>query len=605
MSEAWLEQFEVRLELMEQRISSEETAFHEVLELARQAFAVLGTDASLDAFLVRPDSIERFADDGTTEAVSSEPGADSETLRRSLSNYARTSGAPTFVGVHELAVGVKLACRFVVNRVVAPEHSCVEGATAIAAVIASLISRRLLSQYESKYSQQTNLVSVIAQLAGASSFPEAASILVQDGASVLGDCRITVLSESAGRLQIQAVTGVSAPNSSSETVTELEDFASKCCLRQQTSVWLTMDEVTSISEPMASVFASSNVTHVQIVSLADSQQSTSASPCIVIESFGLPLPEQFSVHQLVQTAGPIVRRHQRLSQSVWSRLFVNRTVRRVLLALVAVIILVVVPADFEIAVDGQIQATVWRRIYAPSNGTVESVDFDNEQRVAEDDRLLRMSNPDLELSLQRVLGEIQKTRVRLAAAETGRLTGANPQASSDEQILQVELANLIKDKSLIELQNRELTVTAPFGGTVFLNDPQKELDIRPVQRGQLLCQIVASDSGWQLELDVPEELRQYLRSASAGGIGQDVRYLIKASPDRDWLTTLSQVDSAVQVRKGQLVCRATAGINELPEADRRPGTSVSARIYCGRRSLGFVWFREVIEVWRKSKFAWL
>ena len=605
MSEAWLEQFEVRLELMEQRISSDETAFHEVLELARQAFAVLGTDASLDAFLVRPDSIERFADDGTTKAVSSEPGADPETLRRSLNQDLRTSGELTFVGIHELAVGVQLACRFVVTRVVAPEYSCVEGASAIAAVIASLISRRLLSQYESKYSQQTSLVSVIAQLAGALSFSEAASILAQDGASVLGDCRITVLSESVGQLRVQAVTGVSAPNPSSEAVTELEDFASKCCLQEQTSVWLTIDELTSVSELMASVFASSNVTHVQVVTFADSLHSTSMSACMVIESFGLPLPEQYSIHQLVQTAGPIVRRHQRLSQSVWSRLFVNRTVRRVLPALLAGITLVVVPADFEIAVDGQIQATAWRRIYAPDNGTVESVEFENEQRVAKDARLLRMSNPDLELSLQRVLGEIQKTRTRLAAAETGRLTGANPQASSDEQILQVELANLMKDRSLIELQNRELTVTAPFGGTVFLNDPQKELAVRPVQRGQLLCQIVANDSGWQLELNVPEDLRQYLPSASAGSSPQEVRYLIKASPDRDWLTTLSQIDSAVQVRRGQLVCRATARINELPEADRRPGTSVNARIYCGRRSLGFVWFREVIEVWRKLKFAWL
>lgn len=601
MSQAWLEQFEVRLELMEQRISSDEILFHEVMELACHAFSVLGAGATLDAFVVRPDGIEQFAEDGTTSAVES----DVQDLRRALTGHSLNSSQPVHIGSHRLADSVQLACRFTVTENIAPEASCAEGAAALAAVIASLISRRLLTQYETKYQQQVNLVSVVAQLASASNFAETASVLAQDGASVLGDCRVSVLSETAGRLQTHAVTGVSAPNASSSAVAEMEVFTRECIQQQKTSTWLTTDEVGELSRPMAGVFAASNVKHAQVVAFPETQLASKIGACMVVECFGLPLPEQYAVDQLAKAAAPVVKRYQRQQLSIWRRFTASRSLRQALIAMAAVLLLAVVPADFEIEVDGQIQPTTWRRIYAPANGTVELVEFKNEQDVVKDRRLLQLSNPDIELSLQRVLGDIQTTQARLATAETARLTGSDPLASSDEQLLQVELANLKKDRTLIEIQNDELTVKAPFNGTVFLQDPQKQLAVRPVQRGQLLCQVVAKESGWQLELDVPEHLRQYVLSGDANDSQREVRYLIKASPGADWQTKLTAIDSAVQVRKGQLVCRATAAISELPEANRRPGTSVSARVHCGRRSLGFVWFREVIEVWRQIKFAWL
>ncbi len=32
----------------------------------------------------------------------------------------------------------------------------------------------------------------------------------------------------------------------------------------------------------------------------------------------------------------------------------------------------------------------------------------------------------------------------------------------------------------------------------------------------------------------------------------------------------------------------------MPEADLRPGATVTAKVYCGRRSLGYVWFHDLL-----------
>ncbi|MCP4505104.1 MAG: hypothetical protein GY826_01755, partial [Fuerstiella sp.] len=74
--------------------------------------------------------------------------------------------------------------------------------------------------------------------------------------------------------------------------------------------------------------------------------------------------------------------------------------------------------------------------------------------------------------------------------------------------------------------------------------------------------------------------------------------------EQDWTTSLTQVDNTVEVHDGRMSCRATAALTILPQAELRPGTTVTARIACGQRSLGFVMFREVIEFWQQVRFAW-
>lgn len=605
MSDSWLEQFEAKLDLLEHQACNKQASFGSVLELAQSAFATLTAQPVARTFLVRADGIQQLKPDGTT-GLPDRPEAD---IRQSIINRrAADVGLNVFVGMHPLADDIDIVCHFETAKTIAPLVSCAEGAQAITTVTATFVSRHLLSQYESQLSAQTILMNLVSQLSQSRDLAEAAAMVVNDGANFLGDCRLTLLSNQTDRLKAIAVTGVSKPKQMSATVVGVERFVQTHVASSSNADWLKVADLQQIDPSTAELFLQSNVRQLQILPLVVSTDKTNKTECcLLVECFSeQTMPDIQRMRQLVDATASTIQKHSATQQPFLSRFVRSRTARRLLVASAILTLLAIWPTDFEIEVPGQIQATNWQRIYAPENGTIETVSFSNESQVRDGEQLLTMSNPDIELQLQRIIGDIQTTTAKLASARTNRLTGNDPQASVDEQILQTQLANLEVDRGLIQQQADQLIVKAPFEGTVFLRDPQNELAVRPVQRGQLLLQIVADKTNWQLELDVPDQLRQYLVDHQReSGNDVPVRYVIKASPEQDWTTSLTSVDNAVQVSGTELVCKATATIAELPAIHQRPGTSVTARIYCGRRSVGFVWFREVIEFWHQFRFAWL
>lgn len=605
MSDSWLEHFEARLDLLEQATSQKEARFSSILNLAQSAFATIAAAPILVTYLVQPDEIQQLDSEGRA-ATPEMP----ETAIRTLLNARQSADTADrgFLSVHPLAEDVEFASHFTTDNFTAPLASCQEGAQAITAVMATYVSRHLLSQYGMRLASQAILMELVSQLSNSGDLSEAASIVVNDGANVLGNCRLTLLASQHDKLKAVAVTGVSKATQMSETLDGIERFVRTRISNNEPPNWLKVSDLATTDPSTAELFSQSNVKQLQILTPAEpSGVQTTTRCCLLVECFSQHgAPEPLLVQQLSNTCFPVIQKLVTAQQPWMSRFVSSRSIRRLLIAGFVLAVLAFWPADFEIEVAGQIQATNWQRIYAPDNGTIETVSFENESQIEEGTCLLKMSNPDVELRLQQVVGDIQTTLAKLASARTDRLIGNDPQASTNEQVLQTQLQNLEADRDLIQKQAESLIIKAPFAGTVFLRDPQNELTIRPVQRGQLLLQIVAKKTDWQLELDVPDQVRQYLVThQQEASHSVPIRFMIKASPDQDWATTLTSIDNAVQVSGTELVCKATAIVSELPEIHQRPGTTVTARIYCGQRSVGFVWFREVIEFCQQLKFAWL
>lgn len=268
--------------------------------------------------------------------------------------------------------------------------------------------------------------------------------------------------------------------------------------------------------------------------------------------------------------------------------------------------LLLIPTEFEIEVDGRVQPTRWQRVFAPDDGTIDAVMFDHESDVQAEQPLFVMSNPDYRQELGKTLGDIQTTLTELASARTRRLSGTDRTASQDEQLLTARLSSLEGVRDLLQEQINQLQVSAPFDGTVFLHNAREDLTTRPVRRGQMLLRVVAKDTGWQLDLDIPEHVRGYVCASQQANDGRlKIDYLVRAASDSAHVTTLESMDGAIRLVDSKLICRAVAPAEDLPPEQRRPGTAVVARISCGQRSLGFVWFRELVETWRYIRFAWL
>ena len=112
---------------------------------------------------------------------------------------------------------------------------------------------------------------------------------------------------------------------------------------------------------------------------------------------------------------------------------------------------------------------------------------------------------------------------------------------------------------------------------------------------------------WQLDLQVPDSVVGYIPTPEPSKDATKVEVQFTFNDDsRDvHLAALKSLDNATHLHDGQLTCLATVGVDKNLATTLRPGQTVSARIRCGRRSLAFVWFREVVEFWQRKRFTWL
>jgi len=154
----------------------------------------------------------------------------------------------------------------------------------------------------------------------------------------------------------------------------------------------------------------------------------------------------------------------------------------------------------------------------------------------------------------------------------------------------------------LEIVNRrvaELTLRSPIAGQVVRWDLIRSLESRPVRQGQLLMQVVDPDGPWQLELRIPDRQVRHVLAAKAAAKEADrvpVRFLFRMSPKTTYSATLDDVHLATDLdQDGELSTLGTVTLNPKDVPELRPGSSVIAKINCGRRSVGYVWIRELLE----------
>ena len=110
-------------------------------------------------------------------------------------------------------------------------------------------------------------------------------------------------------------------------------------------------------------------------------------------------------------------------------------------------------------------------------------------------------------------------------------------------------------------------------------------------------QVVDTQGPWQLELRIPDRLVRHVLAAQAQLNDElSVRFLFRMAPNTTYSAKLATLNMATDLdQDGELSTLATVPVNHSDIPNLRPGSSVIARIHCGRRSIGYVWLREFFE----------
>ena len=287
-----------------------------------------------------------------------------------------------------------------------------------------------------------------------------------------------------------------------------------------------------------------------------------------------------------------------------------KTIAVLLSVLAIVLALVFWPADFTLEAKGIVQPAERREVYAQIGGIVTDVKVENGQKVKAGQLLAVMRKFELENEINKTLGERSVALSELRNYSTRTTTERNlSQADllryqSEKAKLQKSLLTLDHRMKLLELQSAQLSVTSPIDGQVDEWMVRETLISRPVQQGNRLMTIAKPDGEWELELKVPETRMGHITAAQHEfGSKLKVSYYVATDPGRKYVGTIKEVHPSAEARaeEGNTVLIRVA-INKADLLDPFPGATVTSKIYCGRRSLGYAYLHDLIAWFQKGMF---
>ncbi len=282
-----------------------------------------------------------------------------------------------------------------------------------------------------------------------------------------------------------------------------------------------------------------------------------------------------------------------------------KTMTVLTLAAVGVLAMFLIPIDFELKANGVLKPVVQMQVFSPENGEVEDVQVDHGDKVVAGQELVILKNRDLDVEYKRLLGEREQTIEQLSA--TIRLASSTTLPQAERVQAQGQLAELKIRKEtldaqleLIEERRSQLIRRSPASGVVMDWKLKERLRARPVVVGQVLVNVADITKDWELELLMPEKRMKHLDDAvvANGGEALKVSYVLASDPSvyhtgklsTDAIHARAQLDSA-----DGTVVKMLVKPDSLEGFNRRPNTTVIAKVNCGKRSAAYVWFHEVVE----------
>lgn len=285
--------------------------------------------------------------------------------------------------------------------------------------------------------------------------------------------------------------------------------------------------------------------------------------------------------------------------------------------LILLIALFVFPYPYELSGKGTLEPLVRQDVFAGVDGVVFQVLVGHGDRVKKGQTLLRLRNDKLEAQLSGVEGNLNKAWAEEAAAdhaahdshlsyeERERMLGQKETALAQTDSLQHELEYLRNEE-------QQLNVTSPIDGLVISWELEETLKDRPVEKGQKLIEVADPTKGWELQVNMPENHMGAVadaRKALKPGEMLPVTFNVATGAGSKYHGWVKDYHLRAEVKGDEgnvvpLLVKIENDGRDLADADFRSGVTITAKVYCGTASLGYVWFHDPIAFLRQKLF-WL
>ena len=457
--------------------------------------------------------------------------------------------------------------------------------------------------------------------------------IANEGKRLLSCERLTVLMRRGGSFQVEAVSGLDAVEQRSAAAKDLAAMAWIASTGLEPIHYPSADEPlppqvqAAVGEYVDESFART-VSVLPLVRLPVETTQLARQPlplgALVVEWFGeakAPAGYKERCRFAVEHAAAALDNARQFEIipgiCLWKRVAslredTSHAKRKRMLAMVGIPLLLTlalafIPADFTIHAPAALQPARNQFAFAPGDGVVHRVHVRHGDHVETGQPLVELCNVDLDVQLSELKGRrraaqeqlsgversLYEDSVQLPVAERHRLSG-------DRSRLQQELAAHDEQVRLLERKKEQLVIRSPLAGEILTWNVEKQLLHRPVRAGQSLLEIGDVGGPWELELKVPEDdIGHIAEAAGSSSAPLTVRYRLAAAPQQDYYANVQEVHLAAEVRgeAGNTVI-VRAGLNQAEPPPKRAGAEASAKVHCGRRSLGYVWLHDALDFLR-------
>ncbi|MBL9125498.1 MAG: HlyD family efflux transporter periplasmic adaptor subunit, partial [Planctomycetaceae bacterium] len=271
---------------------------------------------------------------------------------------------------------------------------------------------------------------------------------------------------------------------------------------------------------------------------------------------------------------------------------------------VAAVLLCTVPKDFELEGRGRLLPVKRQNVFAKVDGIVTKLHVEHGTEVKENALLAELRNTDLNVRIEGVLGQKASTQNQIDAflhMLHGKEVDEKQRAEVYAQIppLEETLKSLDAQLKILVEEQQNLQVLSPADGIITSWDVERTLNRRLVKKGQRLLEVADPQGDWELEIKLPEDRVGHVERAqvAAGDRPLLVKYILMTDPGTERVGTVEEIHGAAEVRGEEgntILLRVKIQQEDVPSYSR-PGAAVTARIDCGRKPIGYVWFHDLIE----------
>jgi len=476
---------------------------------------------------------------------------------------------------------------------------------------------------------------------------QTASIAVNDGRSLVSCDRMSLALKQGGRIRIAAISGQEQVQYRANLVKSMARVA-EIVLRTGTTVTYrgVVETIPPLLEsPLSEYLAESRMRMIHMVPLRESaplnleENPLSSHPAhstrrvmglLIVEQATDSRPRRGVIErtELVAPHLEIALSNSERYESIFLlpvlrglgrgiRWFKGRrfwTAMAVLAGLMLVGIgLWLIPWEYRVEGKGLAMPVVRHEVFAPWDANVLELRVESGQRVKTGDILLVLDSDEFgveEISVTNELQEKQKLILALTQQQHAarRKNDRNELVRLESEFVKAKVEAEGAEAKLDKIRDRirKLTILAPADGVVATFQLEQLLQNRPVQRGDLLVQIMEPEGDWRLELEIPEyRMGHVLRAFSASSEHElPVDYVLATAVETShsgMLTTIA-TRSNESASEGTIV-EAHVDIDERDLPDQNIGAEVIAKVHCGKKSLFYVLFGDVVEF--LQRYLWL